>query len=84
MSTDSQSSADRNDRHGSAVNMSLAWAQNSADRGDYADALAWIRVLDAIGERIPPSYEAKRRAWDGQLARFRAGVAPFDTTPAPD
>jgi hypothetical protein len=64
-------------RHESAVKMSLGWAQASADRGDYAEALGWIGVLDAIGERIPPSFEAKRRSWDGQLAQLRSGLPPF-------
>jgi hypothetical protein len=68
---------DRDERHAAAVRMSLGWAQESADRGDFAEALGWIGVLDAIGERIPPSYEAKRRSWDGQLAELRAGLPPF-------
>jgi hypothetical protein len=49
------------------VRSSLRWAQESADRGDYADALGWIRVLEAIGEPIPPAYQAKRRVWDDEL-----------------
>jgi hypothetical protein len=72
-----ESSADRAEQHAAAVRMSLGWAQESADRGDYADALGWIGVLDAIGERIPPSYEAKRRSWDGELSELRAGLPPF-------
>ncbi len=55
------------ERHRAAVRRSLRWAQESADCGDYADALLWIRVLDAIGEQLPPAYEAKRRAWGDQL-----------------
>ena len=55
------------ERHRAAVRRSLGWAQESADCGDYADALLSIRALDAIGEQLPPAYEAKRRAWGDQL-----------------
>jgi hypothetical protein len=46
-----------------AVRRSLGWAQESADRGDYADALGWIDVLEAIGEQLPASYQTRRQAW---------------------
>lgn len=60
------------DRHLRAVRGSLGWAQESADRGNYADALGWISVLEAIGERIPARYQTKRRAW----CRALAGAEP--------
>ncbi len=56
------------DRHRAAVRNSFGWAQESADRGDYADALLWIYMLEVIGEQLPPDVQAKRRAWRGQLA----------------
>jgi hypothetical protein len=56
------------DRHIAAVRRSLGWAQESADRGDYVDALGWIGVVEAIGEQLPASYETKRRAWRRALA----------------
>ena len=59
------------ERHRTAVRRSLGWAQESADRGDYADALGWIRVLEAIGEQLPPGYEGKCRAWGDQLVANR-------------
>jgi hypothetical protein len=59
------------DRHLAAVARSLRWAQESAERGDYADALAWIQTVEAIGEQLPPSYQTKREAWHGALARKR-------------
>jgi hypothetical protein len=55
-------------RHLAAVNRSLGWAQESADRGDYADALGWIDVVEAIGEQLPFAFEVKRRAWSRSLA----------------
>jgi len=63
--------ADPLERHRAAVRRSLGWAQESAGRGDYADALGWIRVLEAIGEQLPPGYEAKRRAWADQPVTSR-------------
>lgn len=62
------------DRHRTAVRRSLGWAQESADRGDYADALGWIRVLEAIGEEIPPGYRARRRAWELELVAHPTAV----------
>jgi hypothetical protein len=60
------------DRHLVAVARSLGWAQESAERGDYADALQWIQTVEAIGELLPPSYHAKREAWRSALARHHA------------
>ena len=67
MSPRSEACVAPSDRHRAAVRSSFGWAQNSADRGDYADALGWIDVLEAIGEDIPSDYQAKRRDWDRQL-----------------
>ncbi len=67
MSTSVSAPAAAVDRHRAAVSGSLRWAQESADRNDYADALGWIRVLEAIGERIPPEYQDKRRVWGVEL-----------------
>lgn len=55
------------ERHAAAVRNSLRWAQDAADRSDYVDALGWINVLESIGEQIPAAYQAKRRAWYGQM-----------------
>ena len=41
----------------------LSWAEESAARGDYVNALAWLSVLDAIGETLQESYEIKRLDW---------------------
>jgi hypothetical protein len=40
-------------RHAAAVTNTLTWAEESATRGRYADALAWLGVLDVIGEQLP-------------------------------
>ena len=60
------------DRHLAAVARSLGWARESAARGDYADALGWVRVVEAIGDAIPYEYEVKRQAWLSALAANRA------------
>ena len=60
------------DRHLAAVARSLGWARESAARGDYADALGWVRVVEAIGDAVPHEYEAKRQAWLSALAANRA------------
>lgn len=54
-------------RHLTAVARSLALADAAADRGEYVEALAWIRAVLAIGEALPAEYEAKRRAWQRTL-----------------
>ena len=51
------------DRHLAAVTRSLRWAQESAERGDYPDALAWVQVVEATGSQLPPGFQDKRRAW---------------------
>jgi hypothetical protein len=67
VSTFIEASARPSDRHLAAVRNSFGWAQDSADRCDYADALGWIGMLEAIGELIPPDFEAKRQIWDSQM-----------------
>jgi hypothetical protein len=76
MNTCPQEALDRDrDRHLAAVARSLGWARESAARGDYADALGWVRVVEAIGDAIPDEYEAERQAWLSVLAANRARVA---------
>ena len=60
------------ERHLAAVARSLGWARESAARGDYADALGWVRVVEAIGDAIPHEYEAKREMWLSALAANQA------------
>lgn len=60
------------DRHLAAVASSLRWAQESAARGDYADALGWVRAVEAIGDALPDGFEIKRQGWLGALAESQA------------
>jgi hypothetical protein len=61
------------DRHLAAVARSFGWAEEAAARGDYADALSWVGVVEAIGDLIPIEYQTKRRAWLSAVAENRAG-----------
>jgi hypothetical protein len=59
------------DRHMAAVARSFGWADEAAARGDHADALSWVGVVEAIGDLIPIEYQTKRRAWLSALAGNR-------------
>jgi hypothetical protein len=51
------------DNHPVAVARSLRWADEAAKRGDHSDALAWLHVIEAIGDELPETYQTKRQAW---------------------
>ena len=59
----------RVERYRTAVANTLAWAEESAARGDYAEALAWLDVLEAIGDQLIGGYQIKRRAWNSPIGR---------------
>ncbi len=67
-----EAAVDGAERHRVAVASTLGWAQEAADRGDYADALEWLRTVVAIGEQLPPGYETQRQAWRSALVESRA------------
>ncbi len=60
------------ERHLAAVARTLQWADESAERGDVFDALAWINTVEAIGDKLPEVYEIRRDSWCAQLRRTRA------------
>jgi len=45
------------------VARTLSSARESAARGDYADALSWLSMLDAIGHELSRADERLREAW---------------------
>ena len=57
--------------HMVAVARSLNWADASAARGDFGDALAWLRAVEATGDLLPEAYQAKRQLWLGGLGAIR-------------
>ena len=62
-------------RHLAAVARTLQWADESADRGDLLDAIAWLGTLEAIGDEVPGVYEFRRDSWSAELARSRLAGA---------
>jgi hypothetical protein len=60
------------ERHLAAVARTLQWADESAERGDHLDAIAWLSTLEAIGDKLPKVYEIRRHSWSAELARTRA------------
>ncbi|HVW17984.1 MAG TPA: hypothetical protein VHB30_07020 [Solirubrobacteraceae bacterium] len=42
---------------------SLRHADRAAERGDHADALGWLRAIEACGDSLPEEYAAKQQAW---------------------
>ncbi len=63
--------------HRVAVANTLRWADESASRGDYSDALGWLHVLDVIGDELPAEDQAKRRAWRQSRS---AGCSPLGSS----
>ena len=63
----------REAKHLAAVARTLQWADESAERGDHFDALAWLDTVEAIGDELPEVYEIRRDAWSAQL-----GASPGD------
>ena len=50
------------DRHLAAVASTLSWAEEAAERGDYAEALAWLTTVEAVDGELPDCYVTKRSA----------------------
>jgi hypothetical protein len=50
-------------RHEAAVFHTLSWADEAAADHDYAGALAWLDVIEAIGDRLPEEHQYKRATW---------------------
>jgi hypothetical protein len=71
-STPRETHVSAQDRHLAAVARTFGWAEEAAARGDYADALSWVQVVQAIGDLIPIEYQTKRSAWLSALAGNRA------------
>jgi hypothetical protein len=72
VSTPRERHVSAHDRHLAAVARSFGWAEKAAASGDYADALGWVGVVEAIGDLIPIEYQTKRQAWLSALAESRA------------
>jgi hypothetical protein len=60
-------------KHLAAVARSLEWADEAAERGNYRDALGWLQAVEAAGDELPETYEAKRNAWLLTISAQRSG-----------
>ena len=56
-------SNDFESKHAEIIARTLRWADESAARRDYVEALRWVETVRSLGEPLPRHYEAKRRAW---------------------
>ena len=61
----------REAKHLAAVARTLQSADESAEGGHLFDAIAWLGMLEAIGDKLPEVYEIRRDSWSAQLARAR-------------
>ena len=53
----------REDRHAAAVARSLQWADEAAERADWAGAIAWVDVVEACGDELPDDFRTRREVW---------------------
>lgn len=58
-------------RHAEAVTNTLKMADEAADEQNYAEALHWLSMLEAIGEILPDRYDARRLDWSTKLKDHR-------------
>lgn len=79
--TESRHDADRvnrprrgsaHERHQTAVDRTLGWAEQAAADGSHGVALSWLATIEAIDGKLPPGIEAKRRAWAAAGAQAKA------------
>jgi hypothetical protein len=61
-------------RHADAVTNTLKMADEAADEQKYDDALHWLSMLEAIGERLPDHYESRRLDWSAKLTARNGGA----------
>jgi hypothetical protein len=54
-------------RYLAEVRRSLAWADRCAERGDRAGAVAWLQMIEALGDPLPDEYQVKGQAWRSML-----------------
>lgn len=58
---------ERQRRHDEALTNTLGLAEQAAAAGNYADALRWLDVIEAIGDELPRRYRAARERWRALL-----------------
>jgi hypothetical protein len=56
-------------RHRAAVRRTVSWADEAASHQDFAGALQWLAVIEAIGDHLSPALLEKRTDWARSGAR---------------
>jgi hypothetical protein len=62
---------DADARHRASVARSLRWADEAAERADFADALGWVRIVEVVDGALPDEYQTKRNGWRLALSSAR-------------
>jgi hypothetical protein len=63
-------------RHERAVAGSLAFARAAAAEGDFANAVRWLRVVQAVDGGLPPDWERTLAGWIDRKRAAELGCAP--------
>jgi hypothetical protein len=74
-------------RHERAVARSLAFAQDAAAEGDFANAVGWLQVVQAVDGGLPPEWERTLTGWIDRKRAAELGCAPAigsSQAPKPD
>ena len=50
-------------QHAAIIARTLAWADESAARGEYVEAVRWVETVRDMGHDLPSEYEANRDMW---------------------
>jgi hypothetical protein len=65
------------ERHQWAVAQTLGFAQEAAARGDFEDALQWLRVVEVVDGGLPVAWQRTRAVWRrGERSAACARKAP--------
>lgn len=60
---ESERVADFEAKHAAIIARTLAWADQAAERHDYAQAAHWVETVRDLGHELPKEYEAKHQTW---------------------
>jgi hypothetical protein len=53
----------REERHRSAVDNTLSWAQDAADREHFVKALAWLDLVELVDGRLTGEWVQRKASW---------------------
>ncbi len=70
-------------RHERAVAGSLAFEREAAAEGDFANAMGWLQVAQAVDGGLPPKWERTPAGWIDRGRSAELGCAPAIRAPKP-